>query len=77
MKSLKGHIGGDWNFVPVKTGDTLDLRSSKFVFVEAPMLHRPDTMFAYYTGRTLFSNDALGSTWATESLFNDTVISET
>lgn len=74
VKSLKGHYHGDWNFVPVKTGDTLDLGPSKLVFVEAPMLHWPDTMFAYYTGENiLFSNDAFGQHLATESLFNDTV----
>ena len=64
----------DWNFVPVKTGDTLDLGSTKLIFVEAPMLHWPDTMFTYMTEENiLFSNDAFGQHYATESLFNDTV----
>ena len=48
VKSLKGHYHCDWNFVPVKTGDTLDLGPSKLVFVEAPMLHWPDTMLRIY-----------------------------
>lgn len=74
IKSLKGHFHADWNFVPVKTGDTLDLGSTKLIFVEAPMLHWPDTMFTYMTGENiLFSNDAFGQHFATESLFNDTV----
>lgn len=73
-KIIKGHYHQDWNFVTVKTGDTLDLGDSKLVFVEAPMLHWPDTMFTYMTGENiLFSNDAFGQHYATESLYNDTV----
>lgn len=74
IKSLKGHFHQDWNLVPVKTGDILDLGESKFVFVEAPMLHWPDTMFTYMTGENiLFSNDAFGQHYATEALYNDLV----
>jgi flavorubredoxin len=74
VKSLKGHYHGDWNFHVVKTGDTLDLGSKKLVFVEAPMLHWPDSMFCYLTDdHILFSNDAFGQHYASESLFNDTV----
>lgn len=72
-KIIKGHYHQDWNFVTVKTGDTLDIGESKLVFVEAPMLHWPDTMFTYMTGENiLFSNDAFGQHYATESLYNDT-----
>ena len=43
-------------------------------FVEAPMLHWPDTMFTYMTGENiLFSNDAFGQHYASESLYNDKV----
>ncbi|MDF2803364.1 MAG: flavoprotein [Anaerocolumna sp.] len=71
---LKGHYHKDWNFVTVKTGDTLDIGESKLVFVEAPMLHWPDSMFTYMTGENiLFSNDAFGQHYATESLYNDKV----
>ncbi len=71
---IKGHYHQDWNFVTVKTGDTLDIGESKLVFVEAPMLHWPDTMFTYMTGENiLFSNDAFGQHYATESLYDDTV----
>lgn len=71
---LKGHYHQDWNFVTVKTGDTLDLGESKLVFVEAPMLHWPDSMFTYMTGENiLFSNDAFGQHYATESLCDDAV----
>ncbi len=71
---LKGHYHKDWRFVTVKTGDTLDIGESKLVFVEAPMLHWPDTMFTYLTGENvLFSNDAFGQHFASESLYNDKV----
>lgn len=74
VKSLKGHYHQDWNFVTVKTGDTLELDSGKLIFIEAPMLHWPDTMFCYLTGENiLFSNDAFGQHYATESLYNDMV----
>ncbi|HOK32481.1 MAG TPA: anaerobic nitric oxide reductase flavorubredoxin [Limnochordia bacterium] len=69
---LKGHFHQDWNIVTVKTGDTLDIGQSQLIFVEAPMLHWPDTMFTYMTGENiLFSNDAFGQHYATESLYND------
>lgn len=74
IKSLKGHHHQDWNFIEVKTGDTLDLGKGKLVFIEAPMLHWPDTMFEYYTGENiLFSNDAFGQHYASELMFNDRV----
>ena len=74
VKSLKGHYHQDWNFQVVKTGDKLSLGSKEFVFVEAPMLHWPDSMFTYMTGENiLFSNDAFGQHYATEEIFNDLV----
>jgi anaerobic nitric oxide reductase flavorubredoxin len=75
VKSLKGRYHQDWNFVTVKTGDTLDVGNGKqFIFIEAPMLHWPDSMFAYLTGdAVLFSNDAFGQHYASENLFNDLV----
>jgi flavorubredoxin len=73
-KILKAHYHEDWNFVVVKTGDTLDLGESKLTFVEARMLHWPDTMFTYMAGENiLFSNDAFGQHYASELMFNDLV----
>lgn len=74
VKSLKGHYHQDWNFIEVKTGDTIDIGENKLIFVEAPMLHWPDSMFTYMTGENiLFSNDAFGQHYASEELFNDCV----
>jgi len=72
VKSLKGQYHQDWNFKVVKTGDKVNLGSTDLVFVEAPMLHWPDSMFCYLTGdNLLFSNDAFGQHYATEQMFND------
>ncbi|HOV38050.1 MAG TPA: anaerobic nitric oxide reductase flavorubredoxin [Spirochaetales bacterium] len=74
IKSLKGHFHTDWNFQVVKTGDTLNLGNRELVFIEAPMLHWPDSMMTYLTqDHILFSNDAFGQHYASELLFNDLV----
>lgn len=74
VKSLTGHYHREWNFQVVKTGDRLSLGSKELIFIEAPMLHWPDSMFCYLTGdNILFSNDAFGQHYASEYLFNDLV----
>ena len=74
VKSLKGHYNQDWNFQVVKTGDRLSLGSRELIFIEAPMLHWPDTMFSYLTkSNVLFSNDAFGQHYASEFMYNDLV----
>lgn len=74
VKSLKGHYHQDWNFHTVKTGDRLNIGSKELIFIEAPMLHWPDSMFCYLTGdNILFSNDAFGQHYASELMFNDLV----
>lgn len=76
-KILKGHYHQDWNFVEVKTGDTLDIGKNKLVFVEARMLHWPDSMMTYMSGENiLFSNDAFGQHYASELMYNDKVDQE-
>lgn len=71
-KILRGHYHQNWNYVNVKTGDTLNIGKSTLTFIQAPFLHWPDTMFAYLDSeQILFSNDAFGQHYATESLFND------
>ena len=73
-KILKAHYHQDWNFIEYKTGDTLDIGTSKLIFVEAKMLHWPDSSFTYMTGdNILFSNDAFGQHYASELMYNDLV----
>ncbi len=74
VKVLKGHYHQEWNFVEVKTGDTLDIGKHKLTFIEASMLHWPDTMFTYLSGENiLFSNDGFGQHYASEYMYNDKV----
>ncbi|MGE5421719.1 MAG: anaerobic nitric oxide reductase flavorubredoxin [Ignavibacteriales bacterium] len=74
VKSLKGQYHQDWNFVTVKTGDKLNIGAKELTFIEAQMLHWPDTMFSYLSGdNILFSNDAFGQHLASEVMFNDKV----
>lgn len=74
VKIIKGHHHKDWNFVEVKTGDSLDIGKNKLIFVEARMLHWPDSMMTYMAGENiLFSNDAFGQHYASELMYNDKV----
>lgn len=74
IKSLKGQYHQEWNFITVKSGDRLNLGKKELIFIEAPMLHWPDSMFCYLTvDNVLFSTDAFGQHFATARLFNDLV----
>ena len=76
IDSITGHHHHpEWNFQPVKTGDSLDIGNGKqLVFIETPMLHWPDSMMTYMTeDAVLFSNDAFGQHYCDEHLFNDEV----
>jgi len=76
-ESVKGHYHPDWKFMAVKTGDTISLGRNKLVFIEAPMLHWPDSMFTYLAGlNILMPNDAFGQHYATSYRFNDQVDQE-
>lgn len=74
-KIIKAHFHqADWNFKIVKTGDTLDIGESTLTFVEAKMLHWPDSMMTYMDkDDILFSNDAFGQHYASDLMYNDTV----
>jgi flavorubredoxin len=72
--SVPGHYHQPWKFQVVKTGDRLSLGKHELVFLEATMLHWPDTMFTYLTGHNiLMSNDGFGQHFATAFHFNDQV----
>lgn len=73
-ESIPKHYHEDWNFKVVKTGDSISLGKNSLVFVAAPMLHWPDSMFTYLTGKNiLMPNDAFGQHIASSSRFNDEV----
>lgn len=76
-ESFQGHFHHSWNVRSVQTGDSLDIGKNKLVFIEAPMLHWPDSMFTYVSGvNILMSNDAFGQHYATAFRFNDQVDQE-
>ncbi|MFH1594623.1 MAG: flavodoxin domain-containing protein [Candidatus Omnitrophota bacterium] len=71
---LKKHYYADWDFNIVKTGDRLKLGKRTLSFIEAPMLHWPDSMFSYIIeDALLFPNDAFGQHYATSEKFDDEV----
>jgi len=68
------HYGSDFNIVTVKTGDSLKIGKRTLQFVEAPMLHWPDSMFTYIAeDKILMPNDAFGQHLATPQRFDDEV----
>jgi anaerobic nitric oxide reductase flavorubredoxin len=71
---LEKHYFGNWNFQTVKTGDTLNLGERTLSFLEAPMLHWPDSMFTYIEkDALLLSNDGFGQHLASSKRFDDEV----
>ena len=77
-EELIKHYGTEFERVEtVKSGDTLKLGKKTLTFLEAPMLHWPDSMFTYLAGRNiLMPNDAFGQHYATAFRFNDQVNQE-
>jgi len=74
LESVEGHFHQPWNFQAVQTGDKISIGKKELVFIEAPMLHWPDSMFTYLTGdNLLMPNDAFGQHYATAFRFNDEV----
>ena len=64
----------NWNFQVVKTGDEISLGKRTLMFIEATMLHWPDSMQTYLKeDKILFSNDAFGQHIATSKRFDDEV----
>ncbi len=71
---LEKHYFGNWKFQTVKTGDTLNLGERTLTFLEARMLHWPDSMFTYIEkDALLLSNDGFGQHLASSKRFDDEV----
>ena len=74
QKAYRGHYHKDWNFQIVGTGDAISLGRREIKFIEATMLHWPDSMFSYVSPEgVLMPNDAFGQHYATAFRFNDQV----
>jgi anaerobic nitric oxide reductase flavorubredoxin len=77
LESVEGHYHQPWDFQTVQTGDKVSIGKRELIFVEAPMLHWPDSMFTYLTGDSiLMPNDAFGQHYASAFHFNDEVDQE-
>jgi flavorubredoxin len=73
-EGLYKHYYGNWGFQIVKTGDKLNLGKRTLTFLEASMLHWPDSMFTYIIeDALLMPNDAFGQHYATSERFDDEV----
>jgi flavorubredoxin len=73
-KGLEKHYQRSMNFRTVKTGDTFPIGRRTLTFVEAPMLHWPDSMFTYIKeDQLLLPNDAFGQHFASCQRFEDEV----
>ena len=72
VKNLIAQLHPSFDIKAVKTGDQIDVGGDKLSFVEARMLHWPDSMLAYLEKEgVLFTNDVFGMHLATSKLFDD------
>lgn len=71
---LRHYYAADWDYNVVKTGTVLPLGKRTLTFVEAPMLHWPDSMFTYIKeDALLMPNDAFGQHLASAFRYDDQV----
>jgi flavorubredoxin len=72
--AIAEHYGTEMQINPVKSGDELKLGQRTLKFLEAPMLHWPDSMFTYVVEeKLLMPNDAFGQHLASGARFDDEV----
>ena len=72
QKGLTKHYQKPLRWKIIKSGDTFSIGSRTLTFVEAPMLHWPDSMFTYIKeDQLLLPNDAFGQHVATSQRFED------
>lgn len=73
-EGLYKHYYANWDFQVVHTGDKIKLGKRTLSFIEAPMIHWPDSMFTYCPQeQLLMPNDAFGQHYATSERFDDEV----
>jgi len=74
QKGLEKHYKKSFRFKTVKSGETVPIGHRTLTFVEAPMLHWPDSMFTYIKeDQLLLPNDAFGQHIASSQRFEDEV----
>lgn len=77
-KSLEKHFDvSGWPLQAVKTGESINCGKNTIRFIEAPMLHWPDSMVSHIPEKKLLiSNDIFGQNYATMERFADQVSPE-
>jgi len=74
QKGLSKYYKKTFKFKTVKSGETFSIGHRTLTFVEAPMLHWPDSMFTYIQeDQLLLPNDAFGQHIASCQRFEDEV----
>jgi len=74
QEGLYKHYYKNWDFQIIKTNDQLKLGRRSLTFIEAPMIHWPDSMFTYCPqDELLMPNDAFGQHFSSGSRFDDQV----
>lgn len=72
MKHITEQLHCKFKLTTVKTGDKISVGDDTLCFIEARMLHWPDSMLTYLEKeQILFTNDVFGMHYATASLFDD------
>ena len=72
MKHITAQFHQDLKLKTVKTGDKISIGDDTLSFIEARMLHWPDSMLTYLEKeQILFTNDVFGMHYATSKLFDD------
>lgn len=72
MKNLTAQFHENLKLKVVKTGDKIDIGGDTISFIEARMLHWPDSMLSFLEKENiLFTNDVFGMHYATSKLFDD------
>jgi anaerobic nitric oxide reductase flavorubredoxin len=74
-ESLKRHYDTtNWKFEVVSSSQPLSLGRHTLQFIETPLLHWPDSTFAYLpSAEVLFSMDAFGQHYASSGRFDDEI----
>ncbi|MFH0855873.1 MAG: flavodoxin domain-containing protein [Candidatus Omnitrophota bacterium] len=71
-EGLERYYYGNWDFQVVSSADKLKLGKRNLMFLEAPMIHWPDSMFTYCPEEALLlPNDAFGQHLASQERFAD------
>jgi len=71
VQNIKAQLGEDLPIEPLANGATLDIGGDSFTFLEARMLHWPDSMVALLNKENiLFCNDIFGMHYASNERFD-------